>query len=115
MRHHLRFPRLSRLLCVIACLHVLAPAIAAVADAWRLDGREAYAHIESEGSDGCVPVHAHDCILCEVATSSSGTPEHAPSLASCEPTAVLGADSQRTLPTSRWRSALAARAPPEIG
>ncbi len=52
-----RIPLRQRLLSVLVCLHLLAPALAAVVDAWRLDGRVAYAHVESEGGDGCVPVH----------------------------------------------------------
>jgi len=36
-----RIPLRQRLLSVLVCLHVLAPALAAVVDAWRLDGRAA--------------------------------------------------------------------------
>lgn len=46
--------------------------MAAIADAWRLDRREAVVHAESESQRGCVTVHAHDCALCSVATSPTG-------------------------------------------
>jgi hypothetical protein len=69
-----RFPRLRRLLFVLACLQVLSPAYAAISDAWRLDRREAYAHVESETGANCVLVHAHQCVLCAIATSPHARP-----------------------------------------
>ncbi|BAH39207.1 MAG TPA: hypothetical protein DGD08_09930 [Gemmatimonas aurantiaca] len=69
-----RFPRLRRLLFVLACLQVLAPATAAIADSWSIDRRVAYAHIESETGSGCVVVHAHDCVLCAIATTPMARP-----------------------------------------
>lgn len=69
-----RFPLLRRLLFVLACLQVLAPATAAIADSLSLDRRVAYAHIESETGSGCVVVHAHDCVLCAIATTPMARP-----------------------------------------
>lgn len=65
-------PRNLRLLILLAFLQVLAPSLAAVADAWRMDRREAYVHVESESSSSCVLVHADDCRLCSIATGVSG-------------------------------------------
>ncbi|MES2523817.1 MAG: hypothetical protein V4617_14015 [Gemmatimonadota bacterium] len=64
--------RLSPLILLFACLQALVPGLAAVADAWRVDKREPYAHVESETHSACVLVHGHDCMLCAVATSTSG-------------------------------------------
>ncbi|MEI6739656.1 MAG: hypothetical protein WCK74_05015 [Gemmatimonadaceae bacterium] len=66
-------PRLLRLLALLTLLQIVAPSVAAIADAWRLDQRTASAHIESETSSSCVVVHAHDCLLCSVATAPNGT------------------------------------------
>lgn len=66
-------PRLLRLLSLLALLQIVAPSVAAIADAWRLDQRTASAHIESETSSSCVVVHVHDCLLCSVATAPNGT------------------------------------------
>lgn len=65
------------MLVLLAVFQMVAPSVAAIADAWRLDQREAYAHIESESNASCVVVHAHDCVLCAVATSPTGTAPHA--------------------------------------
>ncbi|MDQ8162284.1 MAG: hypothetical protein P3C10_06830 [Gemmatimonadota bacterium] len=91
-----RAPLLSRLLFLLAWCQVVGPAVSAVADAWRQDKREAYVHIESESTPGCVIVHDHDCLLCSVATGATGRPPEpmrvplagGPSTA---PTTVLGA------------------------
>lgn len=69
-----RHPRWSRILVLLALFHVVAPSVAAIADAWRMDGRVAYDHIESESSSTCVVVHHHNCALCSVATGPSGAP-----------------------------------------
>ncbi len=63
-----------RVLFVLACLQVLAPAAAAVADGVGVDQRAAYAHIESETGSGCVVVHPHDCVLCATATTPMARP-----------------------------------------
>ena len=60
----LKYPRLLRLICCLAMFQVVAPSMVAVADAWRMDKREAYLHIESETSSGCAVVHHDDCALC---------------------------------------------------
>lgn len=67
-----RYPRLTRVLFLFALFQLAAPSVAAIADAWRLDRREAVVHAESESQQGCVTVHAHDCALCSVATSPTG-------------------------------------------
>ncbi len=68
----LQVRRLTPLVVLFALVQAMAPAFAAIADAWRLDRRTPYAHIESETEAGCVVVHAHDCALCSVATSPGG-------------------------------------------
>lgn len=65
---------LRRWLVVLALAQVVAPAMAAVADAWRLDRRTPVAHIESPGTEGCVVVHADDCGLCAMATVPMARP-----------------------------------------
>lgn len=67
-----RYPRLSRALVFLAVFQMFAPSVAAIADAWRMDQREPYAHMESETESTCVVVHAHDCALCSVATGPAG-------------------------------------------
>lgn len=64
---------LTRFLLVLAWIQVIGPAVSSVADAWRVDKRDAFVHMESETGAGCVLVHGHDCLLCSVATSSNGT------------------------------------------
>lgn len=73
-----RHPRLSRILFVLAVFQMFAPSVAAIADAWRLDQREVFAHMESETSSSCVVVHAHDCALCSVASGPTGTATEPP-------------------------------------
>ncbi len=90
----LRSPLINRLLFLLAWFQVIGPAVSSVADAWRMDKREAYVHMESETAPGCVVVHAHDCLLCSVATSANGRAPDAvrPPLAvdaSSTPSAVL--------------------------
>lgn len=70
--HFTRRPLLSRMLVLLALFQLFAPSVAAIADAWRMDQREAYVHVESESSKSCVVVHAHDCVLCSVATGPTG-------------------------------------------
>ena len=43
-----RFPRITRILVLLAMFQAIAPVVAAVADAWRMDERTPYAHLESE-------------------------------------------------------------------
>lgn len=69
----LRLSRWSRLLALLALVQIVAPSVAAIADAWRLDQRASFAHMESETSSSCVVVHAHDCLLCSIATAPTGT------------------------------------------
>ncbi len=72
------------MLVLLAVFQMVAPSVAAIADAWRLDRREAYAHIESESSDACAVVHDHDCVLCTIATAPTGTaPAGAPPFPVC--------------------------------
>ncbi len=85
---------LTRFLFLLAWFQVVGPTVSAIADAWRLDRREAYVHVESESTPGCVLVHDHDCLLCSVATGATGRPPEPMrvSLAggpSAAPTAVL--------------------------
>lgn len=67
-----RVGRLTPLVFLFALVQAMAPAIAAIADSWRVDQRAPYAHVESETESTCVVAHAHDCALCSVATSPTG-------------------------------------------
>jgi hypothetical protein len=89
-----RFPRLTRLLVLLALCQAIAPEVAAIADAWRIDERTPHAHVESETDAGCVLVHQGDCALCPAAT----TPAMAPST----PTATVPAGAA-PLPSPRAR------------
>jgi len=107
-----RLPRLRRLLFVLACLQVFAPAVAAIVDSWSLDRRVAYAHIESETGSGCVVVHAHDCVLCTIATTPMARPAARHAVVApvrCEPVnAPVLVAARSTGPSA----ATASRAPP---
>ena len=107
-----RFPRLSRFLVLLALFQAVAPSVAAIADAWQMDQRTPYAHIESETSSGCALVHQHDCALCSVATSPGAIPAQTQSFAPlCVSTA--SAPSTREVPHSAAAPRLASqRAPP---
>ena len=107
-----RSPLLTRFLFLLAWFQVMGPAVSSVADAWRLDRRQAYVHMESETAPGCVLVHAHDCLLCSVATGPNGTHVEAPRLfvaaeRSLAPTGVPAARCERA-----WRGTASQRAPP---
>ena len=67
-----RSPLLTRFLFLLAWFQVMGPAVSSVADAGRLDKRDAYVHMESEPGPGCVLVHDRDCLLCSVATGPNG-------------------------------------------
>lgn len=67
-----------RLLFALACLQVVAPSVAAVADGWRMDERTPFAHVEEPGAVGCVMVHDGDCVLCALASGVDGRPSCAP-------------------------------------
>lgn len=103
---------LTRFLFLLAWFQVMGPAVSSVADAWRLDKREAYVHMESETGPGCVLVHAHDCLLCSVATGVNGAPAEAPRMfvaaeRSLAPAGVHVARCERA-----WRGSASQRAPP---
>jgi len=66
-------PLLTRFLLLLAWFQVMGPAVSSVADAWRLDALHAYVHMESESGPGCALVHAHECLLCSVATGPNGS------------------------------------------
>lgn len=107
-----RFPRLRRLLFVLACLQVLAPAVAAIADSWSLDRRVAYAHIESETGNGCVVVHAHDCVLCAIATTPMARPAAHQAIAATPRCEAVGTRDVAAERPARVTATTASRAPP---
>lgn len=80
-----KFPQLLRILFCLAVCQVVAPSMVAVADAWRMDQRQPYAHIEAESGAGCVVVHHDDCALCAFLSAGS-----APPAAPCEGWPQLG-------------------------
>ncbi len=90
----------------------MGPAVSSVADAWRLDKRDAYVHMESETGPGCVLVHGHDCLLCNVATGPNGTAPDAP----YTPITMWRALAPATVQVARcqraWRGTASQRAPP---
>lgn len=107
-----RSPWLTRFLFLLAWFQVMGPAVSSVADAWRIDQRDAYVHMESETGPGCVLVHGHDCLLCNVATGPNGTPPDAP----YTPIAMWRALAPATVQVARcqraWRGTASQRAPP---
>lgn len=103
---------LTRFLFLLAWFQVLGPAVSSVADAWRLDQREAYLHMESETGPGCVPVHSHDCVLCSVATGPNGSAhEQSRSPVEAEPD-IAPTCVQVTSRASACRGTASQRAPP---
>lgn len=107
-----RSPLLTRFLFLLAWFQVMGPAVSSVADAWRLDMRDAYVHMESETGPGCVLVHGHDCLLCSVATGPTGTPPAAPRDSIASERAIVPAAVHVTRRESAWRSTASQRAPP---
>lgn len=111
---HLQARRLTPLVLLFALLQAMAPAFAAIADAWRLDQRTPYAHVESETESTCVVVHAHDCVLCSVATAPTGEVRPAPAWCTAR------ASGQPPITRSIWpayagnRRSASQRAPPEV-
>ena len=109
-----RYPRLSRIVFLLALFQMAAPSVAALADAWRVDQRTPYGHVESGSSSSCVAVHAHDCLLCSIATTSSGSAPQPIALAVERVTgrpAPSARDGHWPMPAAR---AGAPRAPPVI-
>ena len=112
--HFTRRPQLSRMLVLLALFQLFAPSVAAIADAWRMDQHEAYAHVESESSKSCVVVHAHDCVLCSVATGPTGAvppsamPDH-----SCATRTHVATSAFRAHVAARTRAS-SPRAPPTL-
>ncbi|MEQ1691224.1 MAG: hypothetical protein ABMA00_08070 [Gemmatimonas sp.] len=109
-----RYPRLSRILVLLAVFQMVAPSVAAIADAWRLDRREAYVHIEAESSASCVMVHAHNCVLCSIATEPTGI--HPPTACAPISRAAIYPAPATALRSARWWPSFASspRAPPAL-
>lgn len=107
-----RFPWLTRFLFLLAWFQVMGPAVSSVADAWRLDKRDAYVHMESETGPGCVLVHGHDCLLCSVATGLNGTSPDAPRTPITAVRAIAPAGVHVARCERAWRSSASQRAPP---
>jgi hypothetical protein len=58
-----------------AVLQLALPPAVAYADAWLVaDGDRAQAHIESDRSSNCQPVHSPDCGLCRVLANHTASP-----------------------------------------
>lgn len=109
-----RHPRWLRILGILALFQMAAPSVAAIADAWRLDGRVAYDHIESESSATCVAVHNHDCALCSIATGSNGiATAKAPAVYHCSRVTQVGGASMLPVRMATWE-APPTRAPPTV-
>lgn len=107
-----RSPLLTRFLFLLAWFQVMGPAVSSVADAWRLDLREAYVHMESETGPGCVLVHAHDCLLCSVATGPNGTEAEAARMFVAAVRSIAPAGGQAARCERAWRGTASQRAPP---
>lgn len=109
-----RHPRWSRILVLLALFQVVAPSVAAIADAWRIDGRVAYDHIESESSSTCVVVHHHNCALCSIATGISGAPPRVvPIYEQCKFHGLVRFELERSFQVA-LRQASPPRAPPAL-
>ncbi len=107
-----RSPLLTRFLFLLAWFQVMGPAVSSVADAWRLDKREAYVHMESETGPGCVLVHGHDCLLCSVATGPNGNAPEPPRTPVAAVRAIAPAGVQVMRRESACRGTASQRAPP---
>jgi hypothetical protein len=107
-----RSPLLTRFLFLLAWFQVMGPAVSSVADAWRLDKREAYVHMESETGPGCVLVHGHDCLLCSVATGPNGTSPSAPRIPIVAARAIAPVRVDAPRRESVCRGTASQRAPP---
>jgi hypothetical protein len=107
-----RSPWLTRFLFLLAWFQVMGPAVLSVADAWRLDKRDAYVHMESETGPGCVLVHGHDCLLCSVATGPNGTSPNTPRTPIAARRAIAPAGVHAARCERAWRTSASQRAPP---
>ena len=107
-----RSPWLTRFLFLLAWFQAMGPAVSSVADAWRLDKREAYVHMESETGPGCVLVHGHDCLLCSGATGPNGTSPDVPPLPVVAARAIAPAHGHVAFREKAWRGPASQRAPP---
>ncbi len=107
-----RSPLLTRILFLLAWFQVMGPAVSSVADAFRLDKREAYVHMESETGPGCVLVHGHDCLLCSVSTGPNGSAPEPPSTPIAADRAITPARAQVMRRESDCRATASQRAPP---
>lgn len=105
--------RLTPLVILFALVQAMVPAFAAIADAWRLDQRAPYAHIESETEATCAVVHAHDCALCSVATSPTGEAREAPAWCDARAVARVVVEVVERHQTGGHRAA-SQRAPPGV-
>jgi hypothetical protein len=107
----LQHPLVLRFLFLLAVCQAVAPSVAAVADAWRMDRREVVAHMEAETGAGCSYVHHDHCALCAFVSGASDRVAPAPGWEgdSCAPGAppVIG-----DLAISAGRLSPGQRAPP---
>jgi len=78
---------------ITALLQIVLPPLLMVADA-QLEreamSARAYAHVESNTSTDCVPVHALDCALCQHLASSAKPSKAQPPISSARPDASHG-------------------------
>lgn len=107
-----RLPKLLRLLFCLAAFQTVAPAFAAVADAWRMDSRVPVAHIESEGGAGCVFVHSDNCALCNFLSTGTGDVPAARLFPIAHVNCALPVANANELNASRQLPPVGQRAPP---
>ena len=108
----MRSPLLTRFLFLLAWFQVMGPAVLSVADAWRLDKREASVHMEAETGPGCALVHGHDCRLCSIATGPNGTAPVAAQVPQSRERATVAPTAQLARRNSACGRAASQRAPP---
>lgn len=109
-----RLSWLRRLVFVLACLQVLAPALAAVADSVGRDARTPYAHVESETGGGCVVVHPHDCALCSIATIPMARPVRGGLVVAPVAHKSISVTEFHVSPRTLYRACNSSRAPPVL-
>lgn len=73
------------------------------------------AHVESEGREGCVPVHGADCMLCSCVRWGAGSPpSDAPLLARDARHRAMPRDGQRVPASAEPYASFQPRAPPAV-
>lgn len=113
----MRFRRkklLSRFIVLCAFLQMVAPSVAAIADAWAERNTTRVLQIGEQGSSKQLPAHPEDCVLCVATAAITGTGDARPTLpeVQLEPQAPVAGREVRHSATAR--RVASQRAPPVL-